>query len=422
MSALPRVLAGVPASGTAGLAEHRDAYGPRPALGPHGSAELVATVEAAGLRGRGGAGFPAAVKLHAVLRARGEPVLVANGSEGEPASAKDRLLLGAVPHLVLDGAALAAEAIGAREAIVVAPDDGDVIDAVRAAIAERAAARTDGIRFRFASVPPATYLAGQETALINYLSGGPAIPTSSARRPTERGLDKRPTLVQNVETLAHLALLARHGADWFRAIGTAEEPGSALVTLSGDVPSPGVYEIALGTSAAAVVAAGGGDVRQCRALLVGGYFGAWVDARDAATLAIDDHDLRRHGAMLGTGVIAVLGMDACPVAETARVTRWLAEQGAGQCGPCANGLPAISDAIDRVASGIPYRGVGRDLERWCQAVRHRGACRHPDGVATFVSSALAVFAEEFADHARSGACAACAAPPVLPIPAPVAVG
>ena len=416
MTVLPRVLSGVPATGTASLRDHVAAYGPRPTPGTQARGELVASVEQAGLRGRGGAGFPAAVKLHAVLRAGGEPVVVANGAEGEPASAKDRLLLAAVPHLVLDGAALAAEAIGAPEAIVVVPDEEEILEAVGAAIAERATARIDRPRLRVAAAPAATYLVGQETALIQYLMGGPATPTASVHRPTEHGLHRRPTLVQNVETLAHLALLARHGAGWFRLIGTEEEPGSALVTVSGDVAAPGVYEIALGTSAAAVISSAGGDVRRCRAVLVGGYFGAWIDARDAAGLAVDDHDLRRHGALLGTGVMVVLGPEACPVVETARVVRYLADQGAGQCGPCANGLPAISDAINRVACGIPYPGVGADLERWCRVVRHRGACRHPDGVATFVSSALAVFAAEFADHARNGPCAACAAPPVLPVP------
>ena len=416
MTVLPRVLAGVPATGAASLGDHVAAYGPRPVLDARARRELVATVEQAGLRGRGGAGFPAAVKMYAVLRSGGEPILVANGAEGEPASAKDRLLLAAVPHLVLDGAALAAEAIGAREAIVVVPDEDEIIDAVRAAIAERATARIDRVGLQVAAAPAATYLVGQETALIQYLAGGPAVPTASLHRPTERGLRRRPTLVQNVETLAHLALLARHGAGWFRLVGTAEEPGSALVTVSGDVAAPGVYEIALGTSAAAVIASAGGDVRRCRAVLMGGYFGAWIDRRLAAGLAVDDHDLRRHGAMLGTGVMVVLGTEACPVAETSRVVRYLADQSAGQCGPCSNGLPAISDAIDRLAGGIPYQGVGEDLERWCRIVRHRGACRHPDGVATFVSSALSVFAAEFADHARSGRCDACAAPPVLPIP------
>ena len=419
MTLLPRILAGVAESGAASLPNHVATYGPLPGLGAHERDDLLASIEDAGLRGRGGAGFPTAVKFHAVMRSGGEPIVIANGAEGEPASAKDRLLLSAIPHLVLDGAVLAAQVVGAVEAIIAVPPEERVVEPVRIAIAERKKAKTDRVKLRLSTVPADTYLAGQETALIRYLMGGPAKPISPLHRPSERGFNRQPTLVQNVETLAQLAMLARHGSGWFRLIGTQEEPGSALVTISGDVSAPGVYEIALGTPAATVVAAAGGDVNRCRAILTGGYFGGWIDANHGASLTISDHDLRRHGSMLGAGVIVVLGSEACPVAETARVVRYLANQSAGQCGPCANGLPAISVAIDRLAGGIPYAGVHDDLKRWCSVVRHRGACRHPDGVAGFVSSALTVFSQEFDDHARNGACSACSAPPVLTLPQPL---
>ncbi len=416
MSSLPRLLAGMPASGTAGLGDHLATHGPLPSARDLDAAGLLDLVERSGLRGRGGAGFPMGVKLHAVARGPGDAVVVANGTEGEPASAKDRLLMAASPHLVLDGIGLAAEAVGARDAIVaVGEDDAESLGALRHATAERRDSGAGGATVRVATIPPG-YLAGQETALIAALDGGPALPTATPPRPSERGLARRPTLVQNVETLAHLALLARHGEAWFRELGSEAEPGSALVTLSGEVGAPGVYEIELGTTLEEVVTDAGGNLRRSRAALVGGYFGAWLAPGTAHALPLDEHHLRQRGAMLGAGVIAVLPAAACPVAETVRVTRWLVDQRAGQCGPCDHGLPAIAGALEQLAAGRTYPGIQADLARWCGLVRHRGACRHPDGTATFVASALTEFAGEFADHAERGPCDACAAPPVLPTP------
>ena len=172
--------------------------------------DLVELVEAAGLKGRGGAAFPTAAKL-AVVAARRGAVVVANGAEGEPASRKDRALLRVAPHLVLDGAALAAGAVGARTAVV-AVSTG--CPELQAAVRERQAARLDRVAFEIAIVPD-SFVTGEETALLQALEGAPAKPTLKPPYPFERGLGGRPTLVQNVETLAHIALIARFGPEWF---------------------------------------------------------------------------------------------------------------------------------------------------------------------------------------------------------------
>ena len=178
---------------------------------------LIRVVREAGLTGRGGAAFPAHVKLAAVAQARGRKVAVANGAEGEPASAKDAALLYHAPHLVLDGLQLAAEAVGAAEAFL-------YTDARNAARVERdLAQRADDIPVTLVEAPP-RFLSGQETALASRVSGGLALPAFSFSRVSERGVDGAPTLVQNVETLAHLALIARHGPGWFRQKGTPAEP------------------------------------------------------------------------------------------------------------------------------------------------------------------------------------------------------
>ncbi len=412
-ASLPRLLLGV---GDPGLGAHLDRHGPLPDLRRLGPGRLIGAVGASGLRGRGGAGFPVAMKLRAVGSRRGRKVVLANGTEGEPASKKDRVLVRELPHLVLDGVAVAAAAVGASDAVV-AVEEGQArgIRALERALAERDAAGLDrGVQVSLA-LTPRRYITGQETALINFINTGTALPTFGAR-PFERGVDGRPTLVQNVETLAHLALLARHGAEWFRALGTAEDPGSALITISGAVRAPGVYEIAHGTPLPDLLRLARAE-NQLAGALIGGYFGSWIEPEQIPRLLLARGELAPYGAALGAGVVAVLGERSCGVAETARVAEYLAGEAAGQCGPCVNGLGAIAETVRQLASGIAPAGAQRDLERWCRELPTRGACAHPDGAVRFVASALRVFGPEFADHARRGRCALCSAPPVLPTPA-----
>ena len=395
-----------------GMAEHTRVHGmlPRP-----GSA-LIEQVEHAGLRGRGGALFPLATKLSTVAGARTHPVLVANGAEGEPASGKDRLLLETVPHLVLDGAVLAAEAIGAREAIICTKEAGGAAQTLGQALAERDASSRSGVALTQA-VTPDTYLAGEETALVKVLNGGAARPTLVPPRPFERGVGRRPTLMANVETLAHVALIGRHGSAWFRELGTASEPGSTLVTLSGMPTGSNVWEIARGAPLEDLVRSAGGTDEQLRAVLVGGYFGTWLDGSLYPDLTLEDAGLAAHGAALGCGVVHLFPTSACGPAEVTRVASYMAGQSARQCGPCQFGLPAIAGALEALRSGRSSTQTQTDLERWMGQVTGRGACQHPTGAVRFVASALQVFEAEWRDHAAHGACSACAAAPRLPVPA-----
>lgn len=409
---LPRVLAGLPIDGRPmPLAEHLRRHGPATGrrMRRREREALIAEVERSGLRGRGGAGFPTGRKLRAVAEASRRPLVVANGAEGEPASGKDKLLLGVLPHLVLDGAVVAAEAVGAREATVCVDRDArGALAAVTTAIEQRRQARFDRIELTLAAVP-SRYLAGEESALVNWLNGSPAKPTSVPPRPFERGVNGRPTLVQNVETLAHLALIGRHGADWFRSIGTPEAPGSALVTLSGAVARHGVYEIAQGTSLAEVLAAAGGTTGESEAFLIGGYFGSWLSAGTALPLQLAENTLRPVGCSLGAGAIVVLPKGWCGLVETARIVRYLADESAGQCGPCVHGLAAIADAMTQIARGNHDATLEQRLVSWTEQVEGRGACHHPDGAVRLVRSALRTFADELHRHRRTGPCRAAAA-------------
>jgi NADH:ubiquinone oxidoreductase subunit F (NADH-binding) len=351
---------------------------------------LISIVRASGLRGRGGGAFPCGDKLAAVAAQPGRPVIVVNATEGEPASSKDRALVRLVPHLVLDGAAAAASAIGAREVVVaVAASRKNERSALVSALKER----RDALRWRVASIADG-FVAGEETALLNSLSGRSPKPSVKPPYPFESGLGGAPTLVQNAETLAHVALIARFGATWFRSLGTEAEPGTALISLSGVVARPGVYEVELGTRVGELVAQAGGATEPVSAYLVGGYFGGWT--RDSG------HPLTA-AAGLGAGVVVAFPAGACGVRESARVTRYLAEESAGQCGPCVHGLAALASGVEEIA-----HRQGRDrrdrLARWAEQVTARGACRHPDGVARFVKSTLAVFEEELSLHLRTGRC------------------
>lgn len=417
-AALPRLLAGLAELDMVSLGAHRDVHGPLPELAGFASSDLISLVERAGLVGRGGAAFPAGRKLRAVAAARGPRIVVANAAEGEPASQKDCVLIRDLPHLVLDGIAVAARAVGTDRAVIaVSQRDEWAAHSLELALRQRArgARRSDpqvevvAVRDRF--------VAGQESALVNALSGREGKPAFDAR-PYEHGVHRSPTLVQNAETLAHLALIARHGAGWFRALGTDAEPGSTLVTVSGAVAAPGVYEVERGAPLAGLLTdAGAYDAP--RAVLLGGYGGCWIGPESIGALRLSDQALPHHdaGARLGTGVVVVLPQTACPVAETCRVADYLAAESCGQCGPCVHGLAAIAAALQRLASGTAAGGDWRDLERWLHQVRGRGACRHPDGAASLIESGLRVFAAEFGEHARLGPCASCARAGLLPLPA-----
>jgi len=399
---LPRLLASLREDGRAeSVRSHMHRYG-TPAEATRGAA-LIAEIGASGLAGRGGASFPTAVKLESVASGRRRPVVLANGAEGEPASGKDRALLRALPHLVLDGAVLAADAVGARDVVLALPGPARVERAaVEVALDERSRHRLDlHVTIRLAEVPP-RFVTGEETALVRYLNGGPAKPAFTPPRPFERGIGGAPTLVNNVETLAHVALVARFGSAWFRELGTLAEPGSVLTTLSGAVRRPGVYEVALGTPFADVLDGAGGLTREVSAFLVGGYFGSWVRAEHTLAQRFLDADLRRQGASLGARAVIALPDDTCAVGEVARIARYLADESAGQCGPCVRGLDAVASAMARLASGDADERP--QLARWVSMIRGRGACRHPDGATAFVASALDAFAPEVELHLRYGRC------------------
>ncbi|WP_308345403.1 NADH-ubiquinone oxidoreductase-F iron-sulfur binding region domain-containing protein [Streptomyces sp. ISL-94] len=389
----PRLLAGLDRAPRLDRAAHLAVHGTLPRYRPD---ELVGLADDIDLRGRGGAGFPFARKLRAVTRsARGRDAptaVVVNGSEGEPSCLKDTALLLHVPHLVLDGALLAAAALCAED-VVVAVTRADVEQSVRDAVAERGPA---GRRVRVTRLPE-RFVTGEGTALVSGLNGGAALPSGQKVRTSERGLGGVPTLLSNTETYAQLAVAARLGAPEFRGTGLPAEPGTVLLTIAGST----VVETPTGASLAYVLELCGTDPGQ--GVLVGGYHGRWLDAGSARSAQVSRQSLASLGAVLGAGAVLPLPEDTCPAGEVARVTRWMAKESAGQCGPCVRGLPALADVLEDAVRG-GGRAALEAVEARLGAVRGRGACSHPDGTSHFVASALAAFPDEFHDHALGSGC------------------
>ncbi len=364
---------------------------------------LISALEASGLLGRGGAGFPVGRKWRAIADRRdGRAVVVANGAEGEKASLKDQVLMAHRPHLVVDGAVLAARAIGAHEIVFyVGSEHVAAVAAIGGAIHERRGEVRTPMRLVTA---PISYVAGEASAAVHYINSADARPTMTPPRMSERGVAGRPTLVQNVESLASAALIARFGDQWYRSAGRCESKGTALVTLSGAVAEPGVREIELGTTLGDVVSDAGGVTSEIQAVVLGGYFGTWAALPDAWDLPLDPAVMRARGLAFGCGIVGLLPTSVCGVLATAEIMAYLADESAGQCGPCVFGLRAIADATLRIANGAARRGDLDDIGRWTAVVAGRGACRHPDGALQLLSSALDVFGDDFVGHARTGRC------------------
>ncbi|HEY5251681.1 MAG TPA: NADH-ubiquinone oxidoreductase-F iron-sulfur binding region domain-containing protein [Acidimicrobiales bacterium] len=393
--------------GTSDLGAHLRRHGPLALpqrFGAGWTDRLLDEIERSGLTGRGGAGFPSHRKLRLVRSAgpRSRPVLLVNAMEGEPASGKDRFLVGSSPHLVLDGAALVAGVLGAEKIVVCIPDDRPELGRILVgALRER-----DGAGWSSTPVgirPLAgRYIAGEESALAAGVNGRPGVPEYRPDKSVPVTMGRTVTIVHNVETLAHVALIARHGADWFREVGTAEAPGTCLVTVSGAVERPGVVEVATGTPIDEIVGLAG-PTRPVQAVLVGGYGGTWVSGEELTT-PYGPGALRSVGGSMGAGVLVALPVEACGIRETERIARFMAAESAGQCGPCLFGLPALADDLRAIAQGTGGQQAFDRLLGHCEAVDGRGACRHPDGVVRLVRSALKVFAGDLAGHLRGSPC------------------
>jgi NADH:ubiquinone oxidoreductase subunit F (NADH-binding) len=366
---------------------------------------LLAEVDLSGLLGRGGAAFPLAVKVRTVRdngRRSGGAIVIANGEEGEPASIKDRWLLRHRPHLVLDGLRLAARMVDAAR-VHVYVSDPRAAEAVETALAELDSTVLNGLAISVVEVE-SSYVAGEETAAVRVLNGGPAKPTDKPPRPFEEGVAGLPTLVSNVETLANLPFLHRHGAAAFRQYGTSTSPGTFLATITGAGRPPALYEIPHGVAFTDLLGIHGVPVDHVSGVLMGGYFAGLVN-RDMLEATLDHESLRGLNSGLGCGAIAIL-TDDCPVAVAASVMAYYDRENASQCGSCFNGTAAMSAVTEALRDGLATDEDLARLERWSVVLRGRGACATLDGATNVAASLLAQFPHLVASHMEKG-CTTC---------------
>ncbi|GAA2412611.1 NADH-quinone oxidoreductase subunit NuoF family protein [Actinomadura vinacea] len=393
----PRLTAGLDGTARLDWDAHRRVH-PEPR--PLTSDRLIALAEEGRLHGRGGAAFPFARKLRAVAdsaaRRKRRPVVVVNGTEGEPGSAKDKVLLRRTPHLVLDGATLAATALGAAEIVLGVTDEAAAASLGRAADERGLSERARVVRL------PERFITGESGALIRGINGRPPVPPGRKARASTSGVGGLPTLLSNAETYAQLALLAGLGPARYGSIGTPDEPGTVLLTVTGSARFPAVVETPAGAPLGHLLDLCG--ARAGEGVLVGGYHGAWIDGAAAIGARVSRAGLREVGGTLGAGIVMPLGRGTCPLGECARVARYLAAESAGQCGPCRLGLPDIAGALDALTQGRDTAAAGETIRRAARMASGRGACAHPDGTARFVLSALEVFAADADRHVRHGGC------------------
>jgi NADH:ubiquinone oxidoreductase subunit F (NADH-binding)/ferredoxin len=395
-----RVTAGLDRYERLDLGAHRSVFGPPP--GGLTLSQLVTMCEQVDLRGHGGAAFPAAKKLRAVATSAAErkkrPIVVINGTEGEPGSSKDKTLLRRSPHLVLDGAVMAARALRATEIIIGVTNDGPQAQIVSDAIDSDGELR----RMVKVAVVPDRFVTGESGSLINAINGKAAIPPGVKTRASDSGVRGRPTYLSNAETFAQLAVLGMLGPSGYASTGEDSEPGTVLLTVSGSVEQPSVVDTPTGVPLGHILDICG--AKPCRGVLLGGYHGLWITPQTAAEVTVSRAGLQAVGSTLGAGVVLVLGTDTCPLGETARIASYMAMQSSGQCGPCKAGLPAVARSLTALAHGAGGPDELDAVRRTAANVRGRGACHHPDGTANFVASALDVFADDLAEHMFRGTC------------------
>jgi NADH:ubiquinone oxidoreductase subunit F (NADH-binding) len=404
VAAWPGVTPRVLRQGTEDYTGYREADGYQSLDDPE---HLLNEVDLSGLLGRGGAAFPLAVKARTVRdngRRCGGAVVIANGEEGEPASVKDRWLLRHRPHLVLDGLRLAAQMVEADRVYVYVSDPA-AATSVEAALAELDADVFGGVAVSVVTVEPG-YVAGEETAAVRVINGGPAKPTDKPPRPFEQGVAGLPTMISNVETLANLPFLLRHGSEAFRTQGTSTSPGTFLATISGGGKPPALYELPLGVAFTELLSVHGVSADDVRGVLMGGYFAGLLN-RDILDETLDHESMRRLNSGLGCGAIAIL-TDDCPVAVAASVMAYYDRENAGQCGSCFNGTAAMSAVTEALRDGVATDEDLARLERWSVVLRGRGACGTLDGATNVAASLLVKFPADVTRHLQNG-CVTCQA-------------
>jgi len=379
-------------------------------------AEVIETVKASGLRGRGGAGFPTGVKMSFVPQDTGKPTYaVCNFDESEPGTFKDRELIEREPHQFLEGMAIAAYAINSHEAYIYCRGEflhpGQVL---QRAIAEAYEAGIFGenvlgtgyelnvVLHRGAGA----YICGEETALLSSLEGYRGQPRLRPPFPAVEGLYGCPTLINNVETLCSVPHILRNGPEWFAAIGPEKSPGTKIFSVSGKVERPGNYEVPMGTPLRVLLDEHAGGI------LGGRRLKAWTPGGSSTPMLTDEHldvaldfeSVAAAGSLLGTGAIIVMDETDCIVGATRRLLRFYAHESCGKCTPCREGTWWVSRVLDRIENGYGRPEDLPLLDDLGENILFRAFCALADGAVSPIQSSLRYFRDEYEAHIEERRC------------------
>ncbi|HNV32840.1 MAG: NADH-quinone oxidoreductase subunit NuoF [Nitrospira sp.] len=379
--------------------------------------DIVGEIKKAGLRGRGGAGFPTGTKWDKVLNHRvQERYFVCNAGEHEPGTFKDRHLLKHIPHQLIEGCLIASRTVNAKASYIYVNHEYAEEEAnLRKAIAQARERGLLGKNILGTGVDldlevysgHGSYVAGEETAMLESMQGRPAMPRQKPPfYPTDFGLYGKPTLVNNVETLCNIPLILKNGAAWFTQVGTEKCPGTMLFSLSGSVNRPGVYEMPMGVTIRDLIETCGGGVpngRKIKAVFPGGPAFSMVTA-DQLDLPMDFDSLKKAGTGLGSAGTIVIDDATCMVAATLKYSNFFKNESCGQCPPCRMGTINLATLMDKIERG---EGSQKDLDsllQLCGFVKGTGYCTLITGAAVLVQSSLRLFQHEFEEHIRLQRC------------------
>jgi NADH-quinone oxidoreductase subunit F len=380
-------------------------------------AELVDLVKRSGLRGRGGAGFPAGMKWSFVPKDLYPRYLVCNADEGEPGTCKDRVLMELDPHAVIEGVAIACFAIEAHIGFIYVRGEFTLsAERLDAAIAEAKEAGLLGQNIKGSGFDldvvvhrgAGAYICGEETALLNSLEGDRGNPRLKPPFPATEGLYRKPTVINNVETLANLPLIVERGAEWYTKMGTEKSPGVKLFALSGQVKRPGVYELPLGTTLRTLIYEHGGgtiDDLPVKAVIPGGSSSPMLTP-DKLDTPMDYESIAAAGSMLGSGAVIVIAEGTCIVSVVRRLAQFYAHEDCGQCVPGREGIAWIVKILQRIEAG---QGREADLDLLldiCDGLGGRSLCPLGDAAVGPVRSSIKGFRAEYLAHIQTGQCVA----------------
>ncbi|MGH7931120.1 MAG: complex I 51 kDa subunit family protein [Candidatus Binatia bacterium] len=408
------------AEGREGLAQYR-ARGGYEALAKAVKAspdEIITVVSEAGLRGRGGAGFPTGKKWQFTREAPEQPrYLVLNGGEDEPGSKKDRVLMENVPHLIIEGVVLASFAIGAAKAYLYINANYDVaINSIKEALAEAKAhgywgANVLGSNYglNIEVVPaPHNYVAGEDTAVLEVIEGKKAWPRQKPPFPVTVGLFGKPTSINNVETLANVPPIILKGADWYRTIGTAESPGTMIFSLNDDVNRPGVYELPFGTPLRYLIETCGGgmkDGKKIKAIMPAAPSSAFLPPEKLDT-PLDHNSMREAGSALGCGVVRLVAEGECIVEEVLKISEFFMKESCGQCPACRMETNTLTMLLKKVQQGQGGQAALDQFGKVLAFNKGKGFCNLIAMPGPPIESAIKLFPGDFEAHLTTGKCPA----------------